>query len=161
MCDDDEDERGVPSAPRGYTHRACGESTSLSGTYLLALCNPFSATVGTFCAECDDHFPLKEFTWDDTGERLSAARRRHAALAPAWVRGLLRPAGCLSFVVLCGLAAAGPGYAVGRLLGAPPWVFPVVAGLGGAAVSLFVLGGVLAPAITRRYYGLDDWRELR
>jgi hypothetical protein len=158
--EDDEDDRGVPSAPRGYTHRACGESTSLSGMHLLQLCDPFSATVGTYCGDCDDHFPLKEFTWDDTGERISTARKRHRAMGPAWFRVLHGRAGCAGFLLLCAVAAAGPGYAVGRLLKAPGWVFPLVAAPVGLVAGLMTLG-FASHGVMRRYYDIDDWRELR
>jgi hypothetical protein len=159
--DEDEDSRALPAAPRSYTHKACGEATVVNGRELLALCDPFSATVGTYCVACETHFPLKEFVWDDTRERISAARARHGAMAPGWARALLRPSGCLGFVLLLAPAAAGPGYAVGRALGAPGWVFPVLAALGGAVAAVLILAVVVSPAVMRQYYGVSDWRELR
>ncbi len=145
--------------PRSYTHKRCGESTALSGVYLLALCDPFSATVGTYCSDCEDHFPLKQFTWDDTGEGISSTRRRHAAESSFWVRFLMG-----SFWIIFPLSGAalgfGAGFAFGRVVGAFSWPLGIAGGLAGVVAGVLVLGALI-PVLLKNSFGVSDWRELR
>lgn len=52
-----------------YIHKTCGTVTTmgiaLAETYAR---DPFFYD-GTFCAYCRNHFPLKEFVWDDGSEQ--------------------------------------------------------------------------------------------
>ncbi len=144
---------------RSYTHKRCGEPTALTGVYLLALCDPFSATVGTYCSGCHEHFPLKQFTWDDTGERISAARRRHAAEASTWTRFLLG-GGWLALLALGAALGFGAGFGFGRLVGGFSWPLGLVGGLFGLFAGLLTLGALI-PVLLRGSFGVSDWRELR
>lgn len=142
-----------------YTHNRCGESTTLSGVHLLMLCDPFSSTVGTYCSGCEDHFPLKQFTWDDTGERISEARRRNAAAASFWVRLMLGGPGWLAVFVLGAALGFGGGFAIGRLVKSFSWPLGIVGGLLGFFAGAMALGALI-PVLLRGCYGVSDWREL-
>lgn len=65
-----------PPVSRSYVHRRCSGTTKLSGDdYVLLEC-PFRPVESTICAKCKDYFPLDDFTWADTGEKISAYRNR-------------------------------------------------------------------------------------
>lgn len=57
---------------RTYTHTPCGCDTSMG----LALAETYARDPefysGTFCVFCKQHFPLHEFVWQGTTERLGA-----------------------------------------------------------------------------------------
>ena len=53
---------------RNYTHTRCRTVTALSENGFTALSDPFSVVPATYCVGCETHFPLDQFTWDDTGE---------------------------------------------------------------------------------------------
>lgn len=55
-----------------YTHIVCGTSTTmahaLAATYAR---DPYFYT-GTFCAHCHDHFPVDEFVWEGSTEKVGS-----------------------------------------------------------------------------------------
>jgi len=106
--------KAIPES-RNYTHTRCRTVTAVSENDFTALSDPFSVVPATYCVGCETHFPLDQFTWDDTGERISDARERHAARAPAWARLACGRPGCLGVMFLglgVGLLA---GFGVGQL----------------------------------------------
>lgn len=55
---------------RTYIHTECGAATTMG----LALAETYARDPkfygGTFCVRCGDHFPVSEFTWDGTDQRV-------------------------------------------------------------------------------------------
>lgn len=78
---------------REYVHHKCKTVTVIEGPEFAALADPLANMTGTYCAECDDAFPITEFAWADTGERISdttnAIDNRPRPLSGCWrlVRG--------------------------------------------------------------------------
>ena len=87
----------VASAPRAYVHRRCGAGTEMPleivKTYLT---NPwFYLSNKTYCCGCEKHVPLRECSWDETGENLQSYTDRLRAMRPdlrpnILIRGLAR-----------------------------------------------------------------------
>jgi len=61
---------------RTYIHHACGGVTCINGHDFAGLCNPFDSTRRTYCAACDSPDLYSNFSWEDTGERLTEFRKR-------------------------------------------------------------------------------------
>lgn len=57
---------------RSYTHEKCGVSTKMG----LALCETYARDPkfygATFCTGCGAHFPVAEFKWDRTDEKVGS-----------------------------------------------------------------------------------------
>jgi hypothetical protein len=69
---------------RAYHHAACDGVTVVSGDdYVLLEC-PFRPVTGTFCCSCRRLVPLDAVRWADSGELISAYRKRVAAAVPFW-----------------------------------------------------------------------------
>lgn len=154
----DETIDGVPNE-RTYTHTRCGESTIVAGHDFQGISMVLLETETTYCTTCGAQFPVEEYTWDDTGERISDAQARLAAKAPAWARLLNRRAAVRTLLAL-GFAAGGwGGFVAGVWLGGGLWAW-LGAGVGaiaGAIVLFLLLTGVTDTIVLRKYYGVHDW----
>jgi hypothetical protein len=146
---------------RAYVHEKCGGATSISNGKsdrdFTNLCNPFSPVGATFCVNCGTHFPLREFSWEDTGEGLDEYRARLRDMAPPGNRFLLSPSGCL-----VGMVA---GAALGAAIGAVALVGPLWGAGIGAFAGLILIAGILGPRAEKRLlsevYGVEDYRQLK
>src|SRR5262245_25646585 len=94
------------------------------------ICDPFRLVTGTFCVACNDHCPLTQFGWADTGEVIADARKRWADDAPQAVKTLNSPVGCWLVLALGAAAGAGVGWLIGEGVG---WKIGL-----GAAVGAYV-----------------------
>ena len=74
------------SEGRIYTHTRCGTQTGITEEHFEGLCNPLQTCIGTFCASCQKAYPLKEFNWSDTDERIDKYRSRLVRHAPAFLK---------------------------------------------------------------------------
>jgi len=128
------------------------------------LSDPLSATTHTWCNPCNNFFPLSEFEWTDTGEKISDYYERHSSKASSMERLLygnkfLRVVmvaafigcGVLAFVALSNMNMGRVTALVGAIVGAI-----VGAGLTGAVI---VYG--LQSFIMRRVCGVSDTRLLQ
>ena len=118
-------------AARTYVHAACGKGTDVSEWDFEALCDPFFHTLATVCVHCGGvPFPLEEFEWADTKERLNVYRMRLKSHVPArevrarrWMGVrlllylLLPVAGLVLAFFLSGRRYSGPGFMVGAAAG--------------------------------------------
>ena len=108
---------------RTYIHKECGGATTVTGSSLVGLCNPFEIVMGTMCVHCRIPDSTKHFVWEDTGENVSKYRRRGVAQMPllALISWLVLPA---IAAAICGLIASnfqgkfGPLTNLGAVLGA-------------------------------------------
>ncbi|MCI0462819.1 MAG: hypothetical protein L0Z62_38220 [Gemmataceae bacterium] len=155
---DDDDEGASPRhrtvTGRVYVHHACGGQTRVSGGDYTHICDPFWPCTGTFCCQCAGFVPLGTVSWADTGEVISAYRRRMRAETPGLLKvwrfgGGLLAGGALGALVglLIALAARVP---ANRSAG-----FVIIGALVGALV-IYVAGTMLLNRL------LDiDYRRMR
>jgi hypothetical protein len=143
-----------PRVPEGrvYIHSRCGSGTEISGFDFIRLCTPGGRTP-TICATCRKAFPLEEFVWEDTGERVTEyLDRLKSLLPPAYKEGERK-------ALLLGTVGLVPGALVGAGLGylAEKSTISVVCGCGLGALGGFVIVGAivwrtLVPHIEFRKY---------
>jgi len=57
---------------RSYTHAACGTSTTMGLSLAETYARDPGFYSGTFCATCRRHFPLDQFTWEGTDQRVGS-----------------------------------------------------------------------------------------
>ncbi len=150
------------SESRAYLHERCKTETEIGGPEFHALSDPLANMRQTYCAECDRMFPLSEFHWADTRERIPDYYTRHGSKATAADRFLCTNGG-LSLL-------AGGGFLAGIACGVPVglkagwfWGTAAAVGLGlvGALLGLVVRETLVSPRILRRVCGVDDTRRLR
>jgi hypothetical protein len=70
-----EDERAkgfVRPVRRSYVHDTCGSVTTMGRALAETYARDPKFYGGTFCAKCGDHFPVAEFVWDKTDERVGS-----------------------------------------------------------------------------------------
>ena len=128
---------------RSYTHNKCGAETTVSGSSLTNICNPLDPVPATYCSQCEDVFPLCDYTWSDSGESIVAFRERmEAAIPPFWQKvdqssGYAMLVGAL---IAAGVGAWLPdtlGWRIGCAIGAFILAFFVLAYVFGEAVRIF------------------------
>src|SRR5215211_4575059 len=81
------DEEAIPES-RSYRHLACGAETEVGGQSFSVVSDPLSSMERTQCASCEAMFPIAEFAWADTNERLTDYYARHSAKATSLQRFL-------------------------------------------------------------------------
>ena len=57
---------------RKYLHAACGTVTVMGQALAETYARDPGFYSGTFCSFCKKHFPLDQFVWDGTSERLGS-----------------------------------------------------------------------------------------
>jgi hypothetical protein len=57
---------------RTYTHLKCGSDTTMGQTLAETYARDPSFYSGTFCCACGAHFPLGEFVWEGTKEKVGS-----------------------------------------------------------------------------------------
>ena len=149
----------VPES-RVYRHSQCGAETVISGQSFEVASNPLSDMTRTWCNQCGAFFPVSDFEWSDTREKISDYYARHSAGATKLQRFLCSK----SFMVICAtagfiLGAAG-GYLLFRdeALWLQVFMVPFVGGIGVfLACAAYVQ---LGKPITKRVCGVSDTRTL-
>ena len=86
------------SIGRIYLHEVCGHLTRIRGKDMIALCDPFQHVSSTVCSGCKKRDDVSRFRWRDTGESISAFRRRMRDECPVLCK--------LWIVILAPLSAA-------------------------------------------------------
>ncbi len=109
---------------RAYIHDACSSSTVVKGNDYVELCNALLPCGGTYCCSCKSHFPLDNFAWEDTGEKLSDYRERIRSECPAMQRLPFRLLGAVVGLAIGG----GLGFVLMGPLGAAIGAVALVAG---------------------------------
>lgn len=123
-----------PRDGRVYIHKVCGEGTVVTGGDFVGICNPLSPCQGTFCASCQDFDRLNKFVWEETGETLSAYRKRLLKNTSPMVRFWWVPA-----VALGGILGAiiGPIFVENKMIMMP------ISAVGGMALMFFGIGPMI------------------
>lgn len=150
----DEFEHDVNWKGRVNVHLPCGGLTGVDGMDYVHVCDPFWYCRATYCSQCSDHFPMDEFRWMDTGEKLLDYRNRLRAQTPLVLQmwryslGFLM-GGC--FGAAGGMIAGLIGQAMPHQIG----LFGIVGGLIGAC-ACYLLGTF----VLNRLFGVD-YRRMR
>ena len=151
----------VPES-RVYRHIKCGAETVVSDEAFSVVSNPLADMTRTWCTPCNAFFPVSEYEWADTGEKIVDYYSRHSTKATAVDRFLCSKTFLLVSVVLFALAGIAAGYFITRNGG---WgqrllVSGILAFIGVfAAAALNV--SVISKAIVKRVCGVADTRTLK
>ena len=159
----------IPTA-RVYIHERCGRPTEVSGPEFSALADPLAGMERTLCAPCEEMNTLSQFTWEDTGEKISAYYARHLqAVSPA-DRQRARRSNLFRFLAIGGALGLLVSIGLGTIVGMGAGIgYGVLAGTlcGLLLIPSGAIGGfkyfekrVVAP-ILRRTFQVDDARQLR
>ncbi len=145
---------------RVYRHRECGEETIVDGMDFTFLSHIFHHPKQTYCAHCEDHFPIQEFEWADTRECIIDWYSRHAGKFKGLDRILADELFIYGVIILGILLGGGIGFFVGKMWGI--WL-----GIGGSLVGAilvgfigFVVGVMIKESVCRRLLGTEDFRSL-
>ena len=145
---------------RVYRHLQCGTDTVISGQAFEVASNPLSDMTRTWCTKCEAFFPVTDYEWSDTGEKISDYYSRHSARASQLDRFLCSK----KFMIVCALT----GFLLGAVAGfvlvrnatllVQVLMVPFVGGLGVfGALALYLL---LGKPIVKRVCGVSDTRLL-
>ena len=151
-----------PAIPesRVYRHLQCGTQTVISGQAFEVASNPLSDMTRTWCNQCNAFFPVADYEWSDTGEKISDYYARHSARATALERFLCSK----RFMIICAVAGfilgAVGGYFLFRnqRLWLQILMVPFVGGVGTFIAAAIYL--MLGKPITKRVCGVSDTRVL-
>ena len=150
----------VPTS-RDYVHAACEMSTEISESDFEAIADPFCPSSHTMCAECDESFPMEEFAWSDTGERIVDYYARYRAKVGTMGRLLGSRGTGIVFATIGIVGGGGLGIVAAQSIG---WIGGVLVGLVCAAIcgaaGLLLWDAALKPSIARAAFGVDDCRSL-
>jgi len=137
-----------PQKSRDYVHAQCSGVTTIDGPEFQALADPLTRMTSTYCSECDAVFPIDEFAWDDTQERISDYYARYQQQASGLQKFLASRTGMFtisSIVFFLGLASC-------IVLG----IFGLIVAIAGAIVSIVVHVMSIGPMILRQVLGTND-----
>ena len=151
----------VPES-RVYRHVACGTDTIVSGEAFSVASNPLADMNRTWCTACNAFFPVGEYEWTDTGEKIVDYYARHSAKATALDRFLCSKVFLIISVVVGALVGLVVGYLLVRNGGWGQRI--VVAGIL-ALVGVFAAAAlnvsVISKVIAKRVCGVTDTRTLK
>jgi hypothetical protein len=151
----------VPTS-RTYVHAACEMPTEISESDFEAIADPICPSSHTMCAECEESFPMEEFAWSDTGERIVDYYDRYMQRVGTLGRMVGSRGTGIALAVLGLAGGASLGFVAAASIG---WIGGVLVGLVCATIfgsaGLLVWDAVLKPAIVRRALGVDDCRMLK
>jgi len=147
---------------RSYLHTTCGAETEISGPEFQALADPLASMQRTYCAECEDYFPLEEFQWSDTGETITDYYARHGATASSMDRFWCDTSGLVCLGILGLLAGSVVGIVLGMASGF--WIgvgSSIGLGLVGGIGGIVVRETLISPRILERVCGTRDVTSLQ
>lgn len=147
---------------RLYRHHKCGKETVVSGQAFAALSDPLSDMSRTWCNTCYAFFPLAEYEWSDSGEKITDYYIRHGARATRLERFLCSRMFLTISLVFGLIAGAIAGYMQFRDKGGLLMIVMTVF-VGGVGVIVFgsLKEFFLAKLILRRVCGVSDTRLLK
>ncbi|MCI0360297.1 MAG: hypothetical protein L0211_17610 [Planctomycetaceae bacterium] len=145
---------------RVYRHLQCGTETVISGQAFEVASNPLSDMTRTWCNQCNAFFPVSDYEWSDTGEKISDYYARHSARASQLERFLCSK----KFMIVCGITGFLLGTAAGIFLfrNQALWLNLLMGPFGGGlgafgALAIYVS---LGNPIAKRVCGVSDTRLL-
>ena len=151
----------VPDS-RAYVHLICRQETVVDGPHFAALTDPLIGMQQTYCAVCEEMFPVNQFAWTDTQERLSDFYARHAQRATPMQRRLGSRETLLAVMGLGALGGLLAGVLVGLAVG---WIagtlVAIVAAIAGLIAGFVLIEYVVKPGIYKSAFGVSDTRQLQ
>jgi hypothetical protein len=114
----------------------------------------------TFCASCDDYFPIQEFEWADTGECITDWYARYAVKFKGLNRILADELFVYGVIILGILVGGGIGFFVGNAWGIWGGIGGMIAGVIVVGFVGFVVGVMIKESVCRRLLGTEDFRSL-
>ncbi len=154
-------EQPVPES-RTYRHVKCGNETLVGGQPFEVVSNPMSSMEQTQCANCGAMFPIAEFEWSDTGEKISDYYARHSTNATDLQRFLCSKKFMVALIVLCVVLTE---IGIWFLLRNGDRTVLIVCLVGGVMIggiigmAVFVSG--FADPLKRKVCGVSDTRRLQ
>lgn len=139
---------------RDYTHLPCGGSTTVDGPEFEALADPLAGMVATYCSHCEEVFPLDQFAWTDTREKVTDYYARYRNSASPLQNFLASRLGMYALAAVPFLLAL-----IGFLVSRNVWFVP--SGLLLALIVIALHTVFLGPWILKQALGTSDARELR
>ena len=108
--------------------------------------------VSTYCSECEETFPITEFVWDDTQERISDYYARYQHQASGLQNFLASRASMFTI--------AGVVFSLGLVSCVALGLLGLIAAIAGAVISIVLHVTVLGPMILRQVLGTNDPTQL-
>lgn len=154
-------QESIPES-RVYRHLQCGTDTIISGQAFEVASNPLSDMTRTWCNQCNAFFPVSDYEWSDTGEKISDYYSRHSASASSMERFLCSKTFLVASAVIGFLLGAIAGFFLFRnnALWLQVLMIPFLGFIGvflAAALNVSVIGKM----IVRRVCGVQDTRILK
>ena len=151
----------VPES-RTYRHTKCGAETVVSGGSFSVVSNPLADMTRTWCTPCNAFFPVSEYVWADTDEKIVDYYNRHSTKATAFDRFLCSKVFLIVSVVFGALVGIAIGYAFTRngALGQRLLVSGFLAFIGVFAAAALNIS-VVSKAVVKRVCGVADTRRLK
>ena len=154
-------EQTVPES-RAYRHLQCGQDTEVSGQAFEVVSNPMSSMERTQCSACGAMFPISEFAWSDTGEKLSDYYARHTKNATPTQRFLCSKTFMVALIAGVAILTAA---AISWLVWDMNWLARLICFVGGLGVGAIIGGALFLEGfdkpIRRKVCGVSDTRLLR
>lgn len=72
LCPEERKKGFVRPVRRTYTHLPCGSDTTMAQALAETYAADPSFYSGTFCCNCRAHFPLDQFVWKNTEEKVGS-----------------------------------------------------------------------------------------
>ena len=146
---------------RLYIHNKCGEVTEIGGGDFKNVASPVPGMVTTMCSACGKMFPISQFKWADSDEKIVAYYARHRARVPSPTKRLCSRPIRIAIMMTGFLAGIGFGFWVRNMFVAAGDFLPiVVSSVIGAIGSLTIWEGITNRVLSRSL-GVPDIRCLR
>lgn len=144
---------------RTYIHAACGGATTVDGGDFDAMSNPLFFMHSSYCATCDDNFPVSELRWQDTNETIASYYERYRRNVSPFVRAIAKRDNML--LALGGLVGVLLGCVIGFYTG---WivglVLAVIFAVIGLVATFFGWQFLMKTFVYKSAFGTCDTREL-
>ncbi|HEV8002145.1 MAG TPA: hypothetical protein VGP63_19810 [Planctomycetaceae bacterium] len=152
----------VPPESRSYLHAKCSTETVVGGTAFENVSNPMSSVTRTWCSQCGAYFPMSDYAWSDTGEKISDYYARHSKKATDLQHFLCSKKVMIALWIIGFISAAIGAYFLfeQRPLGAKLVLVPIGGAIGVAIASVVFVEGLANP-IRRNVCGVKDTRLLK
>ena len=154
-------EQAIPES-RSYRHVKCGNDTVVSEQSFEVVSNPMSSMEQTQCSSCGAMFPISDFEWSDTGEKISDYYARHTKSATDLQRFLCSKQFMVALIAICILVTEIGIYFLLANDDKFVLIFCLVGGLMiGAIIGMAICVSGFANPIKRKVCGVSDTRSLK
>jgi len=146
---------------RTYFHIHCRQHTVVSDFDHIYVASVFDHPYETFCSTCQKHFPVADFCWSNTNERLTEYYARYQSKFSSSEKLICSGIFPLIAVVVAALGSAVIGFLVPTLLlGRFGIIGALIGGLVGAVCGIKITEKI-GNSIRKRVLGTSDYTQLR